>query len=144
MSLRRRRHHLTMDNFFLIHRWYPEDMPYVLYTEEELRTLHQIFGHPSVRALQMFSERAIGSKMERNTVKSLEKMKKNCTVCKKTSIAPRRFKLIVGTAGLKFNHRVQVDAMFIHGIPVIHILDEVKHFCVAFFLRNQSTKEIWN
>lgn len=56
---------LTMRNFFLIHRWYPEDMLYAFYTDEVFQTLQRIFEHPSVRALQILLKMANGSKMEK-------------------------------------------------------------------------------
>lgn len=43
---------LTMEKYFLIHGWKPRDLPYLLYSEEELRTIHGSFGHPSVRATE--------------------------------------------------------------------------------------------
>lgn len=59
-SLGSRRRTLTMENFFFIRRWYPEDMLYALYRKEELRELHRAFGHPSVRALKMLMEGTTG------------------------------------------------------------------------------------
>lgn len=41
---------LNFENYFLVHEWEPSDMPYTLYTETELRTIHRNFGHPCVRA----------------------------------------------------------------------------------------------
>lgn len=40
-----------MDNYFPVHKWKPEDVPRVRYTELEIRLLHWTFEHPSVRAL---------------------------------------------------------------------------------------------
>lgn len=50
VHFRGRVHQLGMRNFFLIHTWAPTDMPFVMYTKRELRTVHRTFGHPSIGA----------------------------------------------------------------------------------------------
>lgn len=47
VSFQNLRHPLAMENYFLVHRWQKESIPFILYTEGELRTLHRTFGHPS-------------------------------------------------------------------------------------------------
>lgn len=49
---------LTFKNYFLIHTWKRGDLPYSLYTESEIRKLHRVFGHPSVRAFTNILKRA--------------------------------------------------------------------------------------
>lgn len=56
-----------MENYFLIHWRSSNDIRYVFYTEHELRTLHQTFGHPSVRALKILLRRQAGSPMIERT-----------------------------------------------------------------------------
>lgn len=70
-------------------------------------------------------------------------MKENCRICKEVSSEPRQFKLAARTHELRFNHRVQVDTMYIGGRPAIHMVDEATHFCSASFLHRRSTKNIW-
>lgn len=41
----------SFENFFLIHRWEPNNTIYSLYSESELKKLHRIFGYPSVTAV---------------------------------------------------------------------------------------------
>lgn len=143
--LEERRHSLTMDNYLLIHRWSPEDDPYILYTEKEPRTVYRTFGHPSVWALQINLGRAANAcKVDRTIANELKKIKDDCQIYWKTPSAPRTVKFTVGRAELWFNHRVTVDTRFIHDWPVIHIVDEAAQFCAASFLRNQSAKEIRN
>lgn len=133
-----------MENYFLVHRWCPSDVPCSLYSEQELRTLHRTFGQPSVSALQVLLEKANGSKIEKNIAQTLEKMKEYCMVCEKTSTTPHEFKSTVSTSELRLNHREQADVMFVHGRPGKHMVCEATHFCTTSFLRNQYTKEIWN
>lgn len=57
--------------------------------------------------------------------------------------SPQRFKLTVGMEDLRFNYSVQVDTMFLHGLPVFHMVDAATHFCAASFLRTQATSYIW-
>lgn len=94
-------------------------------------------------ALLILLERRHGSNMERNTAISSEELTEVCTVCEKITTALRRVRLTVGAASLKFNQRVQVDTMFISGRPVIHMIDEVTHFCAGSVFQVQSTKIIW-
>lgn len=58
VSLGSRSHLLTMKIYFLIHRRTFDDVSYVSYTEQELRTLHWTFNHPLERALEMLLRRA--------------------------------------------------------------------------------------
>lgn len=49
---------LTVDTFFLIHRWEPDKMEYSLYSEEALKKLHIVFGHTHVLELHNLLKRA--------------------------------------------------------------------------------------
>lgn len=140
------KHHyqkLTMENYFLIHRWQPSDMDYCLYTEAELRTLHRSFGHPSASALYNLLKRARSEEMNSKVRKSIEEISDSCDICSKNSKRPRRFKLTVGTDDLRFNHTVAMDVMHIAGRALLHVVDEATHFNAALFLRNQSSQCIW-
>lgn len=44
----RQKFHMT--NYFLVHTWEPEDLQFIVYNEQELRTIHISFGNPSVGA----------------------------------------------------------------------------------------------
>lgn len=48
LYLGERRQPFTFENYFYIHRWSARDVPFVLYTDDELRRIHRTFGHPSV------------------------------------------------------------------------------------------------
>lgn len=134
---------LEMKNYFLVHNWEPSDMPFVYYTEGELRTIHRTFGHPAVKATEDLLRRARGEELDKETREMIRKISIACDICKKHSATPRRFKLTIGANDLRFNHEVQIDTMFLHNRPVLHMVDTATHFCAASFLRSQSSSEIW-
>ena len=135
---------LLLDNFFFIHNWSSKDTPYDLYTEDDLRKIHRGFGHPSVKATYHLLRRANPDTLPPQTMKALTKISTDCKTCLKYAQAPRRFRLTIGAETLRFNHRVAIDTMFINNKPILHMVDEATHFSAACFLRNQSTREIWN
>lgn len=49
-----------MDNYFFVYRWATEDIPFVLYTERELRKIHRTFGNPPIKATDGFLGRYVG------------------------------------------------------------------------------------
>lgn len=67
VSLGQKQHLWSMENYFLIHRWKPEDKSFAFYTEKELRTLHPTFGHLSVKTLDMLLRRANWPSFDRKT-----------------------------------------------------------------------------
>lgn len=75
VSLKGRLHPLSMENYFLIHRWSPNDIPYASYTESELQTLHRSFGHTSARALNSLLGRSSEAKIDKKVIDASEKIK---------------------------------------------------------------------
>lgn len=51
--------------------------------------------------------------------------------------------MTVGSDGLKFNHIVAVDIMYISNLPVLHLVDEATHYSAAQFLSNASAASVW-
>lgn len=78
VSLGQRRRLLSMENYFLKHRWKLDDTDFLLYTENELRTLHRTFDHLSLKALELLLHRAYGPLLDAKTVKVLEKSLGDC------------------------------------------------------------------
>lgn len=134
---------LVLENYFLVYRWSIDDMTYVLYTEGELRRIHKTFGHPSIDTTLKILKRASGDKLSKGTKAVIEGIVDGCKTCRLIASKPRRFKLTVGTNDLRFNHKVQIDTMFINGKPVLHMVDQATHFSAATFLKNQSSAEVW-
>lgn len=135
---------LQLENYFLKHRWGPSDLSFALYTEDELRRIHKTFGHPSISATERLLKRATGGTLNTQNRRAIEQIATSCRICERNRRAPRRFKLTVGMNEMRFNHTVQVDTMFIHNRPVCHLVDQATHFSAATFLRNQTTKTIWD
>lgn len=81
--------------------------------------------------------------LDKWNLSSLERIKSGCDICYKTDGDPRRFMLRIGGDDLRFKNDVQVDIIFIQGIPVVHLVEEATHFSAEVFLCNQSTAEIY-
>lgn len=124
---------LELNNYFLVHNWQPNDMPFAYYTERELRTIHRTFGHPAVKTTEDLLRRAQGKELDLETRGAIKKLGSSCAICNTHAPAPRRFKLTVGTNDLRFNHIVQVDTMFIENRPVLHMVDTATHLCSCIY-----------
>lgn len=118
-------------------------MSFALYTEEELRKIHRVFGHPSLEATWKLPKRASGGNLQLSARSTIAKIAEACDVCRMAASKPRRFKVTIGADGLCFNARVQEDTMFIRVKPVIHKVYEATYFSAAAFLRSQTAKEVW-
>lgn len=66
VSLKERRRTLAMEKYFVTQIWSEIDIPYALYTEVELQTLHRSIDHPLERALSMSMERVSGATIKRS------------------------------------------------------------------------------
>lgn len=60
---------------------------YVLFTEDERRSLHRTFGHPSVRASERLLRRATDTKLDQTTMEPLEKINGDCKGRKPVAVA---------------------------------------------------------
>lgn len=110
-----------------------------MYTVEDIRKIHNVFGHPSVKATQKMLRREKVGSLGRTTRASVEQISEDCKICRLSAAKPRRLKLTVGMDGLRFNEGVKVDTMFIKGRPIIHMMDQATHFSAATFLNNQKS-----
>lgn len=138
-----REQNLSFVNDFLVHKWTPKAMPYVLYTESELRKLHRNFGHPTVSALKRVLKRANPSTCDNQTKKAIHNIVESCRTCQQFSSKPKRFKLTIGTDDLQFNHIIAADIMYIHNKPILHVVDEATHYMAAIFMRKVNSEETW-
>lgn len=70
---------------------------------------------------------------EGEIIEEMEKMIRNiseaCVICKTRTTEPRRFKLTVCTDDLRFNHRVQIENMYLNERPVLRTTDLDTIFC---------------
>lgn len=132
-----------MEEYFLIHRWKANNVPFSLHTEKDLRRIHRNFGHQSIKATTGLLKRVAEGRLNPSVKRTSKKIDEACLPCKKYANKPRRFKLTVGKGSLRFNHTEEIDTMFITVRPVLHIIDLATHDCAAAFLQDQSTDSIW-
>lgn len=66
-----RTHMLQMKNYFVIHTWEPEEIPFALYTEAELRSIHRNFGHPSIKSKEGLMCREIGGETDEESLRMI-------------------------------------------------------------------------
>lgn len=108
-------------------------------TDVELHRLHRRFGHPSVERLQKVLDRS-GHEVDKKT---LEYLTKYCHYCQKHGRSPGRFRFTL-REDVNFNYCIVVDVMYIHGSPVLHIVDEGTRFQAGRFLQNTTAKHTWD
>lgn len=101
-----------MINYFWIQRWTPADMPYLLYKETELWSIHPNFGHPSRKSTEHVLKKVTGDRLPPHTRRTIESIAQEGKVCATHARGPKRFRLTIRADGLAFNHTVQLDTMF--------------------------------
>lgn len=74
------------------------------------------------------------------TIEAIENIGQVFHICKTHMATLRRFKLTIGANVLRLNHVTQIDTMFIHNRPILHMVDTETHIFAASILRSQSTK----
>ena len=107
-------------------------------TATELSRLHRRFGHPSVDRFHRLLEKS-GHEIEKYAI---EKLTKFCRSCQMQGKSPGRFKFKL-PEDLDFNHTIYVDIFHLNGKPVLHVIDEATAFSAARFIRDLSTKTVW-
>ena len=121
----------------------PEQTAACHLTELELRQLHRRFGHPSVRKLTNLLERAQPN--EHIDKEALERISRKCHACQLSTAAPGRFRFrLKDDREFIFNYEIIVDIFYLEGRPTIHVVDSATSFQAARFLKDQTTKTIWN
>lgn len=134
---------LEMENYFIIHRLAPRDKPYLLFAEEELRTIYRTFGHLSIRSRELLLRRGSGGTLETEAKSEMWYIAKSCSHCQAHAQSPQRLKHMVSSNVLRFNHIVQEDTMFMIGKHFMYMIDRATHFCAVCLLKSQSAREIW-
>lgn len=59
-------------------------------------------------------------------------------------IAPRRFRVTIGTETNRFKEGLIMEVMYPDGCPVLRMLDEGTEFKAECFLPNKSSRKIWD
>lgn len=101
-----RYHPLRMEDYLLIYRWNPAELPYAMYKTSELRHIYRSFGHPSVLTTMNLLRRATLDTLVLSTHRKLEQIEHECAPCKTTGYKPRHFRMTIGSQALRVNHRI--------------------------------------
>ena len=109
-------------------------------TYSELHQLHRRFGHLSVRRLVLLLKRA---KLDNIDIRSVEHLTKFCEQCQLYAKSPGRFKFTLKD-DCDFNYSVQINVFYLDGKPVLYIIDEATSFITARFLKDESTRTVWD
>jgi len=120
--------------------WNP--LYHCMYTEPELRRLHNRFGHPHTDKLINLLKRADPSKVKPKTRSILEKIADFCKSCQFHSQKPRRFKFTL-RSDKQFNQMVYVDIVTIDKKNALHVVDEATRYQAARWLPDNSAETVW-
>jgi hypothetical protein len=105
--------------------------------------LHQYRFHPSADKLLNLLKRANPANVPADTKELFKDMSKSCHAFQVYSSKPIYFQ-IRDPAVIVSNHEIQLDLMYLHGKPVLHIVDVATTFSAANFLSAQDVSSVWN
>ncbi|XMA09892.1 hypothetical protein WAI453_002683 [Rhynchosporium graminicola] len=108
-------------------------------TEGELRQIHRRLGHPSMLRLQKVLDRA-GHEVDSAVLKKIQEI---CHHCQLHAKSPGRFKFTLKD-DVNFNYSVILDIMYLHGKPVLHVVDDATAFNAAEWLKDMSADTVWS
>ncbi len=120
--------------------WYSSE---VLYTTEELKTLHMNFRHPTATALGNLIQKSSPHNFDSSVASELEKIVKRCKECRTYSSRPSRFRISFPMDEILFNHGVEVELFWIYSDQVLHIIDRVTRYSVAKSTENETAEHMW-
>ena len=115
-------------------------------TEVELRRLHRRFGHPSVQKLTNLLKCANPQdQLGTQEAQAIQQITQRCHACQMKAPAPGRFRFRLKNSDEQiFNFEIIIDIFHLESRPILHIIDEATSFQAARFLKDQSTKTVWN
>jgi hypothetical protein len=134
---------LTRHDGHIYLQW--DDIFNVLYSTADLRKLHRQFFHPSADKLFNLFKRARPEEADAETIQCLQDISSTCHPCQMKALKPITF--TVGSPkdpDIIFNREVAMDIMYLHGLPVLHIVYMDTHFHAEIFLRSIYTDDVWN
>lgn len=73
---------LTLSKFSLFHKWQPKDLPYVIYTEDELRKINRVFRHQNITATKNLLRRVSVGNVGTETKESIQAISDFCKICR--------------------------------------------------------------
>jgi hypothetical protein len=105
----------------------------------ELRQLYKRFRYLSTRRLIDLFNRT----EEEFDPAIIKRITEFCHQYQTNSKSPGRFKFNIRDTNLEFNTEIIVDVMYLESKPVLYVVDSAIVFQAARFLRNMSTKTVW-
>ncbi|KAI0991605.1 hypothetical protein K3495_g16582, partial [Podosphaera aphanis] len=133
---------LTLGYFETLFVYENNKAPMCLLTEQELRTIHRRWGHPSATRMWKILQRA-GRDVEFQTIDRLTKF---CRDCQLNANKPLRFKFALRKDN-EFNHTIYVDVVYLEDGPCMHVIDAATAFTAAEWLTGidkEGAEEAWN
>ncbi|EKD14183.1 polyprotein [Drepanopeziza brunnea f. sp. 'multigermtubi' MB_m1] len=106
-------------------------------TEEQLRTIHKRFGHPSAGRFAAVLKRA-GHEFRRDLLYNIQKF---CHHCQVFGRSPGRFSIKLKD-DTDFNDTVYVDVMHLDGKNVLHVVCDSTNFQAATFFKSMSAQHL--
>ena len=103
--------------------------------------LHSSFSHPSAHKLKALVNSS-GHYKDKELIKEIENISKNCTICKEFRRPPRR--PVVGLPlATNFNECLQLDLKFIENKPILHMIDHATRLSSCTLLNSKSAEEVF-
>jgi transposase InsO family protein len=115
----------------------------VLFSTAQLQKLHRQLYHPSATKLFNLLRRARIEDLPADTRSTLDQIVHECGTCQKRAPRPMNFRIRIPD-DVVFNRRVLADIMYIHGKPVLHVIDAGTAFQSARFLEKVDVTSVWN
>ncbi len=117
-----------------------------LLIEIELRRLHRRFDHSSARRLYEILERS-DHEIE---FRAIEHLIKYCHHCQMHDKSSDRFIFSIRDEDIQFNYNIMIDILYMkykstdNNKLVLHIINEAIRFQIERWLRNISTRHVWD
>ena len=106
------------------------------------KKLHSQFGHPTKNKLIELIKRA-GMQSDLGLIDSINKISKECTVCKEYRRPSPRPIVSLPNAS-KFNETVSMDLKSFHGSIILHLIDNLTRFSSAIVCKSKQPTDIVN
>ena len=113
------------------------------YTTQQLQKMHLHFMHPSKTKLLNLLQRAYPDKFTKDTKTILDNISRACHACQVYAPRPLTFKVRFPD-DIIFNKRISLDLMYLHGKPLLHIVDLGTNYFAARFLAAEDARTVWN
>lgn len=118
--------------------------PGTLYTKTELEQLHFLICHPSQQQLPDLLKRGIPERPKDDTPKLIKDIIDKCEGCKRFGTRPYRFRVLLPNDESIFNHEVATDVFWVHGNPVLHIVDAHTNYQNVDLPKRLSAGDRWD